>query len=702
MKNVLIIIFLVFNTIATATDYYMSSSGYDTNNGLSSSTPWKTITKLNTAFPTMKPGDRILFKRGDVFTGQINLTRSGSSAANIIFDAFGVGNTPVIQGNIDLVSWTRYNGDIWVADCQQLGSAVTNFLINGKSQQIGRYPNADATNKGYLTISSHVGNTQLTCASLASSTNWTGSEAVVRCNRWVLDRIPIQSHQGNVFIFSKPTSYEIKDNFGFFIQNNLNTLDQAGEWFFDSANNKMYLFWSTDPNSLNTQASVYASTFIANNQNYFTVGSLEFRGSLNATISIKNSQNIEMKNITVSESGTNGVYLGGCKNINFINNKIINTNNNGLIFDLCENVVARNNEIRHTAIRSGMGVGSDGQYTGLYVSGTNNYLESNIVDSVGYVGIHFRGNLVTIKNNFISNFCMTKDDAGGLYTWSDGKSVYSDRRLESNIILNGIGAGEGTDNPSYVPANGIYMDDRSDHISVINNTIANCNNGILIRNANHISLIGNTIYNNNMQVFFVHDQVAQTFPIANCIVNNNIFFAKTSVQMTLSFLTISDDIGSLGTSDYNFFARPLKDSLTFKTWSDGWDGVSITRTLAGWQSLTSQDANSVKSPISLTDINKIRFEYNATNSNKVVSLNGSYIDVNGTKFSGSITLLPYSSAILMIDPKPSVPSINPVYVSSSIENATPTILELNYNLSLANSVPSVSAFSVKVNSVTRK
>src|ERR1035437_955962 len=234
LKKALILIFLVHNAIASATYYYISSSGNDTNNGLSSSTPWKTIAKVNSAFSNMKPGDRILFKRGDVFTGQITLTQSGSATAKITFDAYGVGNTPVIQGNIDIISWTRFNGNIWVADCPQLGSTVTNFLINGKSQQIGRYPNADATNKGYLTINSHVGNTQLTSTSLASSPNWTGAEAVVRSARWVLDRVPIQSHQGNVLIFSSSTTYDIKDNYGFFIQNHLNTLDQQGEWYFNS------------------------------------------------------------------------------------------------------------------------------------------------------------------------------------------------------------------------------------------------------------------------------------------------------------------------------------------------------------------------------------------------------------------------------------------------------------------------------------
>jgi|WetSurSiteA1Bulk_404760.scaffolds.fasta_scaffold00635_4 uncharacterized repeat protein (TIGR02059 family) len=43
----------------------------------------------------------------------------------------------------------------------------------------------------------------------------------------------------------------------------------------------------------------------------------------------------------------------------------------------------------------------------------------------------------------------------------------------------------------------------------------------------------------------------------------------------------------------------------------------------------------------------------------------------------------------------------PVYISSSVANATPSILEMTYNSTLANIVPVISAFSVMVNSVAR-
>ena len=48
-----------------------------------------------------------------------------------------------------------------------------------------------------------------------------------------------------------------------------------------------------------------------------------------------------------------------------------------------------------------------------------------------------------------------------------------------------------------------------------------------------------------------------------------------------------------------------------------------------------------------------------------------------------------------------VTSVNPVYVSSAIENATPSVLEMTYNMTLATVIPAASAYSVLVNSTAR-
>ncbi len=47
--------------------YVDATGGSDANNGLSPSSAWKTIDRVNA--PTFAPGDSILFKRGETFKG---------------------------------------------------------------------------------------------------------------------------------------------------------------------------------------------------------------------------------------------------------------------------------------------------------------------------------------------------------------------------------------------------------------------------------------------------------------------------------------------------------------------------------------------------------------------------------------------------------------------------------------------------------
>jgi hypothetical protein len=59
------------------------------------------------------------------------------------------------------------------------------------------------------------------------------------------------------------------------------------------------------------------------------------------------------------------------------------------------------------------------------------------------------------------------------------------------------------------------------------------------------------------------------------------------------------------------------------------------------------ETNSTFSSVTATSPNDIRFEYNAAKTNKVITLNGNYRDVKGTAYSGSVTLAPYTSVVLI-------------------------------------------------------
>ncbi|MGL1886787.1 MAG: sulfatase-like hydrolase/transferase [Reichenbachiella sp.] len=79
------------------TKYYVSTSGDDTNDGLTETTPWQTLEKVSNA--NLQPGDKVVFKRGDTFVGQLNPSYSGKADSVITFTAYGSGSKPIINGS---------------------------------------------------------------------------------------------------------------------------------------------------------------------------------------------------------------------------------------------------------------------------------------------------------------------------------------------------------------------------------------------------------------------------------------------------------------------------------------------------------------------------------------------------------------------------------------------------------------------------
>jgi len=121
--------------------YYISySSGNDSNTGTSSSTPWKTLQKVNSM--TFQPGDNILFKSGDVWedgTGTPLIIKSpGTANKYITYGSYGNGNKPVISMWSDLPGWqdnarwtkyaNAYSNDVW----------VMTFPLSASGTQLGR------------------------------------------------------------------------------------------------------------------------------------------------------------------------------------------------------------------------------------------------------------------------------------------------------------------------------------------------------------------------------------------------------------------------------------------------------------------------------------------------------------------------------------------------------------------------------------
>ncbi len=99
LRNSTFACLLFLASSASATDFYVSSTGLDNNRGTSPAEAWRTIQRVNNSH--YAPGDRILFEGGTTFSGNLFLDESdaGSPADPITVGSYGTGRATIYAGD---------------------------------------------------------------------------------------------------------------------------------------------------------------------------------------------------------------------------------------------------------------------------------------------------------------------------------------------------------------------------------------------------------------------------------------------------------------------------------------------------------------------------------------------------------------------------------------------------------------------------
>ncbi len=629
MKNFFTLIFVFFLYSAHATNYYFSAvSGDDSRSSAqarSASTPWKTIGKVNSFFTSLLPGDSILLKRGEIFYGSITISKSGTVALPIVIGAYGAGNKPVITSLVTLGGWVSKGNGVWESYNSSLAGALNIVLINNVPQEIGRYPNSDVANRGYLTLESHTSNS-ITDNELSAYPNWSGAEVVIRMNRWVTDRCLITNHSGGTIAYTGASGYSASDKLGYFIQKDIKTLDKFGEWYYNPSEKKVSIYFGANtPSSYVIQATTIDNLISAAGSKNIVIDNLNMKGANSDNVNFKDGSNTNIKNCDIAFSAGSGISVRYTDKAKIENCTVSYSNNSGIDLGYGgDYATVRNNKITNTDIFPGMGRSGDGKGFGIFSYGKGTLIEYNEIINTGYVPINFNGDSTIVKNNFIDSYCLTKDDGGGIYTYTGSSNANRyGRKIIGNIIVNGIGAGEGSyDN---IPAaEGIYLDDNTSGVEIRDNTIGNVTNkGLFLNNARDLIIRNNTFYNAKVQFFASQYRKIEGAAIRNLTVKQNIFFAKNNTQKAAYFTTQQNDNNLIGTLDSNYYARPIDDRLLIFNSYVNSSGTRINETLdlEGWKAKYGKDAASKRSAKQISPY-------------KINSLTGSNKYPNGTFSSG--------------------------------------------------------------------
>lgn len=634
MKKALVFLTLNILTIVSfATNYYISaSSGSDSNNGLSPASPKQTLTAVNSL--ATNPGDSVLFKAGDGWYGQLVINRSGSALNSIVYSRYGEGSAPTITGFLVVSSWTDTGSNIWESSSAVTSLSTLNMVsVNGVNTAMGRYPNAE-----YLTFESHSSNTSITDNQLSGTPNWTGAEVVIRPVRWIFDRRTVASHSAGTLGFSALTYVPI-DGFGYFIQNDVRTLDAPGEWYFNPTTKKLKIYSTAQPTNVKVASIDDICTITAS---YITIDGISFTGSNdelitgNATV----RSNIVIKNCTLSFSGSDAISGLNTNNSTLDGNSVSNINNNGIGIDGTGNLI-QHNALSSIGLFPGMGTLI---YMGI-TAGSSTTIQYNTVQNVGYIGISFYGNDILVKNNLVDTYCQVLDDGGGIYTYTGARTAMTNCRITGNIVLNGIGAIAGTAGNQSSTAIGIYLDNNTKNTEVDNNTIAHTNTyGMLMNNPSYINIHDNKFYDNSPHIRSTF--MTGSNAVTNMIVTGNWFVSKAGQGM-FHMISSEENLSSFGVVDNNVYARPTDDIGEMFITSQP-SALYQSRTFASWKTYLSKDINSKQSPKQVPD-SDVYMGYNSSLNTIMYDLPFPGVSPDGKRLLGSVSLSPMSSVIVFKD-----------------------------------------------------
>ena len=691
---------------AAATYYVSSVSGSDGNNGTSPSTPFASVTKVNTI--QLQPGDEVRFFCGETWRAQpLIITRSGAAGQPIVYGSYpaGCSDKPLLSGAQPVSYFGQYAAPIYVAyldagtNANRFPLGVNQVFRGSERLPMGRWPNGDVAGGGYATVDSETGPRQIVDAALPA-VNWAGAVMHIKGIRWyMLNREVVSSTGSTLDVAEDLACWSGCAGWGYFLNNHLATLDREGEWFFDAATNRLYVYTTAgNPPDGEIEASPILAgngtnlggVILGNNLqqeiSWVTVENLRierwFDSGITTPINLEADENHDL---IIRDNEIRDVDGTGIRLATWVWNAAANGNGpdgwrGGRNQVVTRNVVERANQFGITAYsnstqytdnvirdvaridnlgREGMGCGYSGTNctengdgirmnldpgSAAYTGGGNQLLR-NRLERIGMNGMDVFGPNNVVSNNVIDQACISKGDCGAIRLFGRSSLAATnvhDVTISGNIIRDTIGNTDGCA-PAFAEqfGLGIYIDNYSRDVQVTGNTIIGSTWVGLLYQRSTGQASNNVLYGNVRTDWGSQLDLAGNETVVAS--SGNVMFSLGARRRTLH---IPDRLNLLA-SDGNYYFNPYEDASI----ADDETG-SGPMTLVAWQAFSGRDGSSRAHWYNQAagEVARSRIFVNDSGSAATVALMGGYRDLDQNVVTGSINLPAWSSRVLVADP----------------------------------------------------
>jgi hypothetical protein len=651
--------------------YFSTITGNDGNTGNSPSSPWRTISRMQSTINQFQAGDVIYLERGSVwYEVELDIiNKSGTTANPIQFMAYGSGANPVLSGGRDISGTFTASGNIWTSNSASFvphNYTITpgGILIDNKFHGIALHPNTS-----YYTTETNGSDNYLTDYSQSWSANeLVGGQVVARCVTWAWSKGTITSNTSNTINFEPFPDYSLGSDgqvTHYFLQNIEQGMDIPGEWCFNSDNIKV--FSTTNLNTHNVEFSVVDTLIRVFNCNHIRFDGIEFRMANSILMEIRNGSYIQVYNNVFRVAGFTAIDVDNTPNFDVVHNSFEYAHGNGITADnLNVSHITDNHFYMSPGVRGHWNfstadnrIGSS--ITTYYHSGPV-YINNNEFDSVMIaMQSHWSNAPFYFERNVVRDYGMMCGDIAAVYMGGDWRMEIP-KYIRKNIFINAhenTASSEGNHPAKFV--HGIYWDYDVHGAICDSNTFINTNVVVYSNKAYGNRFNGNVISNGAMDlrdiwvtnIYLDANWGGEAGPKLDTFKYNTIVLGDNSTER--AFLWHSIDEGGFDVN-HNAYVNPFNNNLKLHREVEYYAETG-NYTAPEYCARKGFDCSSAVNPVAwnfnsaaglgITKDEFVNVVYNASNSPAYKKLDAVYIDLEGNLHSDSILIAPYYSKVLL-------------------------------------------------------
>ena len=494
--------------------YFVDSLQGDDRNPGTVGLPWRSLAKAATV--ALGPGQGLYLRCGRTWRESLTLNARQLADGSIVggYGAECAQSKAVISGADDFSGgWTQQDS-VWSRALPKRTPKITQLFIDGLPLRTAQWPDASpGTARMALLASNDAASSNpnrspkllgLDAAALLNQ-DLVGATVQLRTQAWIIETRRVAVLEGAHLQLDNKTNWDLKGGQGYVLQDKRWMLNSPGEFFHDERAQRLYLIAPasagfSDLNQTLVEGSVRDKAIVLGKRRGIGVHDIAAMAARDTGMLLTDAPQAVVSRVEASANGLIGIQLQALATDAAASNGISISDStfagNGQ-YGIEADGVSQASIARNTVADTGLGAHRQANVVAAIAAGPGSHVVNNVVAGSGYAGIMFssRGGSVVARNT-ISGHCARLADCAGIYSWTGRarREAGQTSRVEGNKVFGGAPQIEGMAPGSSEVVAGIYIDDFSDGVAVVDNLIVSPSVGVFVHNASRVTVRNNRIW----------------------------------------------------------------------------------------------------------------------------------------------------------------------------------------------------------------